>query len=170
MRNDHVVEALEVSWCVGCCTSTPFRNAWWHKRASGFLAVVCRRAGRASYAGPILRLAETSYCPIQPEQRGAASGREHAAAPIRRGGLDARKSSEPSHRSVVLRLLCPILRAARDPVSYTTLQVVSIGESLCERPMQHTKSIAPRTSLYFTPGQSCARPPLTNTTECCCTL
>jgi hypothetical protein len=30
-----------------------------------------------------------------------------------------------------------------------------------------TKSIAPRTKWYLTPGQSCARPPRTRTTECC---
>jgi len=35
---------------------------------------------------------------------------------------------------------------------------------------QHTRSNAPRTKWYFTPGQSCARPPRTITTECCCTL
>jgi hypothetical protein len=33
-----------------------------------------------------------------------------------------------------------------------------------------TKSSAPLTKWYFTPGQSCARPPRTMTTECCCTL
>ena len=31
----------------------------------------------------------------------------------------------------------------------------------------HTKSNAPLTKWYFTPGQSCARPPRTMTTECC---
>ena len=33
-----------------------------------------------------------------------------------------------------------------------------------------TRSIAPLTRWYLTPGQSWLLPPLTNTTECCCTL
>lgn len=33
-----------------------------------------------------------------------------------------------------------------------------------------TRSNAPLTKWYLTPGQSCARPPRTMTTECCCTL
>lgn len=32
------------------------------------------------------------------------------------------------------------------------------------------KSYAPLTSRYLTPGKSCARPPLTSTTECSCKL
>lgn len=36
--------------------------------------------------------------------------------------------------------------------------------------IEPTRSSAPRIKWYFTPGQSCARPPRTITTECCCTL
>jgi hypothetical protein len=67
-----------------------------------------------------------------------------------------------------LGLLRTIFRSRRDSVCHSALFQISLDalssiESL-------TKSNAPLTRWYFTPGQSCALPPRTITTECCCTL
>jgi hypothetical protein len=76
---------------------------------------------------------------------------------------------QPCVRSVGLRLLGPVFRAACNPVAHTSLDIHQRLSSKYKY-IFLTKSSAPLTRWYFTPGQSCDRPPLTSTTECCCTL
>jgi hypothetical protein len=79
-------------------------------------------------------------------------------------------SQLPSSRSSLLRLLRPILRPTRSSITNTTLSFISHALNLFFPLSKLTKSIAPLTKWYLTPGQSWLRPPLTSTTLCCCTL
>lgn len=73
--------------------------------------------------------------------------------------------------SVRLGLLCAVLRAARDSVANSTLcHACQYLSPITQKEPRLTRSIAPLTRWYLTPGQSCDLPPLTSTTECCWTL
>ena len=82
-------------------------------------------------------------------------------------GYDTCTHSRQSHLCR-LGLLRSVLGPRCDSATNTTLQLVS--SYFCFDTVRLTKSNAPLTKWYFTPGQSCARPPRTMTTECCCTL
>lgn len=85
----------------------------------------------------------------------------------------------PCYTSVHLHPLRPYAAVLGFFVPYFDLDVIRLPTppcnllAFCPNPTLQTsptRSSAPRTKWYFTPGQSCALPPLTITTLCCCTL